>query len=310
MLTGVRTAPPDACTAELQLVAAWAPGGLVRWSGIEWAQCPTVAPREITIAAVYLRPQSPSTPASNVEQFCAMVDAAGKAGADLCVLPEAITVVAVPDARPADIAETIPGPLSQQLGQHAQQARMYVVACYPEREGADLYNTAILLDRNGNLAGKYRKTHLPNEEVDAGYTPGDCYPVFRTDFGTVGMMICWDVAFPEPARALALSGAEIVLLPIWGGNEVLMSARAIENAVYIVSSSYDAPTGIIDPLGSWQAVVRPRDERIVAGQGHLVLATIDLADRKRWDWVGDFSQRLHIERRPDLPVAGAGPRVA
>ena len=176
MLTGVRMAPPDACAAELQLVAAWASGGLVRWSGIEWAQCATVVPREITVAAVYLRPQSPSTPASNAEQFCAMIDAAGKVGADLCVLPDAITVVSVPDARPADIAATIPGPLSQQLGHHAQQTKLYVVACYPEREGANVYNTAILLDR-------------------------------------------------------------------------------------------------------------------------------DLADRKRWDWVGDFSQRMHIERRPDLPVS-------
>jgi predicted amidohydrolase len=301
-ITGVRLAPPDARQAELQLVVASAPGATVRWSGIEWSLPEADAKREITVASVYLRPRSPSTPASNIEQFCGMIDAAGQAGADLCVLPEAITVVGVPGAKPADVAEAIPGPISEKLGHHAQQSGMYVVACYPERHGPDVYNTAILLDRNGRLVGKYRKTHLPNEEVDAGYTAGDSYPVFRCDFGMVGLMICWDVAFPEPARALAIAGAEILLMPIWGGNETLMSARAIENAVYVVSSSYGSPTGVIDPLGAWQAVVRPEDEGIDAGEGHLVLATIDLADRKRWDWVGDFSQRWQIERRGDIPM--------
>ena len=91
-------------------------------------------------------------------------------------------------------------------------------------------------------------------------------------------------------------------MPIWGGNETLMAARAIENAVYLVSSSYDAPTGIIDPLGTWQAVVRPSVDRAAAAEGQLALATIDLGDRKRWSWVGDFSERLHIERRPDLAI--------
>ena len=304
-ITGVRTAPLEARAAELQLVAAGAPGALIQWGGIEWSQPTEEATREITVASVYLQPQSPSTPDKNIDQYCHMIDAAGRAGVDLCVLPEAITVVSVPGAKPADVAEPIPGPISEKLGQHASQSKTYVVACYPERDGPDVYNTSILLDRNGRLVGKYRKTHLPNEEVDGGYTPGDSYPVFDTDFGTVGMMICWDVAFPEPARALAVAGAEILLMPIWGGHETLMSARAIENAVYVVSSSYNAPTGIIDPLGNWQAVVRPDDDRIGAAKGHLVLATIDLADRKRWDWVGDFSQRWQIERRVDLPAVHA-----
>ena len=62
---------------------------------------------------------------------------------------------------------------------------------------------------------------LPREEIDGGVTPGDALPVFETDFGTIGMMICWDVTFPEAARTLAKQGAEVIFLPIWGGNLTL-----------------------------------------------------------------------------------------
>ena len=82
-----------------------------------------------------------------------------------------------------------------------------------------------------------------------GLTPGSDYPVFRTDFGTVGLMICYDVFFADPARALALKGAEMILMPIWGGDETLAKARAIENKVFLVASGYDYPTYVMDPDG-------------------------------------------------------------
>ena len=68
-----------------------------------------------------------------------------------------------------------------------------------EREGPAIYNTAVLIDRAGNLAGKYRKVQLPYEEIEGGLTPGSDYPVFQTDFGTVGLMICYDSEFAKPA---------------------------------------------------------------------------------------------------------------
>ena len=72
-----------------------------------------------------------------------------------------------------------------------------------EREGTAIYNTAVLIDRDGLLVGKYRKVNLPYDEFEDGITPGSDYPVFQTDFGKVGMMICWDSQFPDAARALA-----------------------------------------------------------------------------------------------------------
>ena len=127
--------------------------------------------------------------------------------------------------------ESIPGPTTERLVL-ARQLHSYVVAGLYEKEGVVLYNTAVLLGRDGKLVGKYRKTHLPREEWEAGITPGNDYPVFDTDFGKVGLMICWDVQFPEPCRAMGAKGADLVLLPIWGGNETLAKARAIENHLF------------------------------------------------------------------------------
>jgi predicted amidohydrolase len=81
-----------------------------------------------------------------------------------------------------------------------------------EREGDAIYNTAALIGRKGELIGKYRKTHLPAVEA-WNETHGDGFPVFETDFGTVGMLICYDILFPEAARCLVLNGAEILFNP-------------------------------------------------------------------------------------------------
>jgi predicted amidohydrolase len=139
---------------------------------------------------------------------------------------------------------------------------------------------------------------LPREEIEGGITAGSDYPVFHTDFGTIGMMICWDVQYPDPARALALRGAELILMPIWGGNTALGAARAIENQVYLASSGYDYPTEIVDPNGE----VRAR----AADRGTAALWTIDLNRRNRDSWLGDMRQRMWKEARFDVAVDPPG----
>ena len=165
-----------------------------------------------------------------------------------------------------------------------------MAASIDEREGAVVYNTAVLLDRAGNLVGRYRKVHLPRSEMEQ-MAPGNEYPVFRTDFGTVGMMVCYDVFFPDPARALALQGAEIILLPIWGGNETLAAARAIENNVFLVASGYDHPTYITDPSGKRIAEAPKR--------GTAAIATVDLNKNYLywglWDWKNRRPREYHPE---------------
>jgi predicted amidohydrolase len=180
------------------------------------------------------------------------------------------------------------------LGALARKLGAYVVAGLYERAGKVVYNTAVLIDRRGQLVGAYRKTHLPREEWERGITPGDRYPVFETDFGKLGILICWDLQFPEAARALGLQGAEVICLPIWGGSEVLARARTIENCLFLVSATYDMRSFIVDPAGRVLAEATAQ-QPVATAELHL--------DRPIYQpWLGDMKTRTWKERRPDIPL--------
>jgi predicted amidohydrolase len=287
------TAPEGARSVVIQLTYRWCAGGSVAWDDIQ-LQEDSAAPRRVVRAlTVFHRPRGTKSAAESVEQFCALVEKQGPAKADLLVLPEGISVVGTGKSY-ADVAEAVPGPTTKRLGALASRLRCYVVAGLYERVGTVIYNTAVLVGRDGQLVGKYRKTHLPREEVDGGITPGDSYPVFDTDFGKLGLMICWDLQFPEPARALALQGAEVIALPIWGGSDILARARAMENHAFLITSSYDMKTFIVDPKGD--VLAEATAERPVAA------AELQLDAEIIQPWLGNMKARTWLERRSDLPV--------
>ena len=161
-------------------------------AGRAWAACANVK-----IGTVYLRPKE-STPQRNLKLFCGQIDAAGKLGLDIVCLPEAITVVGTGYSGP-QLAERIPGPSTDETGAAARRNRIWVVAGLYERDRDLVYNSAVLLNREGRLAGKYRKIHLPREEWEKGVTPGGEYPVFNTEFGTIAIQVCYD-DFPGDGR--------------------------------------------------------------------------------------------------------------
>ena len=117
-----------------------------------------------------------------------------------------------------DLAEPIPGPSSERLGRLAQQHGVVIVASLFERRAAGLYhNTAVVLEADGRLVGKYRKMHIPD---DPGFyekfyfTPGDLgFEPIDTSVGRLGVLVCWDQWYPEAARLMALAGAELLLYP-------------------------------------------------------------------------------------------------
>jgi len=117
-----------------------------------------------------------------------------------------------------DLAEPVPGPTTRRLGEVAQESHVAIVASLFERRAAGLYhNTAVVLERDGTLAGRYRKMHIPD---DPGYyekfyfTPGDLgFRPVSTSVGRLGLLVCWDQWFPEAARLMALAGAEILVYP-------------------------------------------------------------------------------------------------
>ena len=281
-------APPNAVAVKVQLLLQNAPNAKVTWKDIQLTPVAAPAVRNVTVAAIRLHPKG----ADPIAAFLRLARAEVQVGTDVILLPEGISVVGT-GKKYADVAETIPGPTTARLAALATEKHAYVVAGIYERDGHAIYNTAILLDRSGRVVGKYRKVYIPREELEGGITPGSAYPVFQADFGSIGLMICWDVQYADPARAMARQGAELLLMPIWGGDETLAKARAIENHVYLASSGYDFPTLLIDPLG--RTLVRTEKD------GTVVSATIDLNQRLPDEWLGDMRGRFHRELRLDLP---------
>jgi predicted amidohydrolase len=182
------------------------------------------------------------------------------------------------------------------MARKARQHRMYVVGGIYRQDSKRglIYNTALLFDRQGHLAGHYDKIHPFTHEFwgKGSVTPGRAAPVFRTDFGTVGIMICYDSWFTDVAELLALKGAEIILFPNAGYYVSLMPARSADNGVRLVVSSLSSPLGIWDTAG--RDIMRPRRDpttcancppsatardirHLKVGKVKIMLATLDLS---------------------------------
>ncbi|GAB3685855.1 carbon-nitrogen hydrolase [Salinisphaera aquimarina] len=160
-------------------------------------------------------------PAVNLETALDHIQRAGEAGAQLVLLPELHnTPYFCQREDPAlfDLAEPIPGPSTERLADAARAAGVVVVASLFERRAAGLYhNTAVVLDTDGSIAGRYRKMHIPDdpEYYEKYYfTPGDLgFTPIDTSIGRLGVLVCWDQWYPEAARLMALAGAELLVYP-------------------------------------------------------------------------------------------------
>lgn len=284
--------PAEATQAVIKLQFRWAPNGRVEWKNLKFEAVPAPEPRKVKLATVHLNISGNETPMQNCQAFAPLIAEAAGRGADLVVLPELLSCKGVTHDY-ASVAEPIPGPSTEYFGKLAKQHDLYIVAGLCERDGPLVYNVAVLSGPDGKVAGKYRKVTLPREEIERGISPGDEYPVFDTRFGKLGMMVCYDVFFPEVARELAFNGAEIIALPIWGGNPSLARARCAENGVFLVSSTYT------DHEADWMktAVWNREGDRIAEATewGQVVIAEVDLNQRTYWDGLGDFQARIARE---------------
>jgi len=294
----VFVAPEGANAARLSLEVKWPGAGSVLWKHVSVRAAAPPAPRTVKIGTVFLRPRG-STPENNLKLWCEQIDAAGKLGLDIVCLGEVITRVGTRASLP-EVAQPIPGPVTDRLGKAARRNRIWVVAGLTERAGDVVYNTAVLFDRWGRIAGTYRKTHLPREEWKQGVRPGREYPVFDTDFGRVAMQICYDWFFPEPTAILALKGAEIIFAPTWGNTlpdadgmvngETVFRVRARDNGVFMVPSVYDGSSLVIDPMGRILASNRGKDG--------VFWAEVDLNRRECLRWVGHWRSIGSRDRMP------------
>jgi predicted amidohydrolase len=295
-VSGVYAAPPTATRARVELHLLWAPDGLVEWSDVSWVPTEPPAPRTARLAAIHFRPRNAKTPLDACRQFIPLIEEAARRKADLVVLGETLTYAGVGSSY-ADCAESIPGPSTSFFGDLAKKNNLYLVAGLIERDRHQLFNVAVLIGPDGAVAGKYRKVCLPDGEYDKGMSPGSDYPVFETRLGKIGMMICYDGFFPEVARELSNRGAEIIAWPVWGCNPEQARARACENHVYLVSSTYE------DVSRNWMlTAIYGRDGSVLAHAqdwGTVCVTEVDLNKPTLWPWLGDFKAQIPRQR----PVA-------
>jgi predicted amidohydrolase len=295
-------APAGAQAVRIELGLRWTERGSVVWKEPRLTEVPAPKPRVVRVATTRIAPGPNPTLASNTQLFADMFDHVGPAKPDVLLFSE--TLLGRGTRLPlAEKAQTIPGPLTDLLAERARKFHTYVILAMHERDGDRFYNTAVLIDRAGRIAGKYRKVHLAMEEADAGLTPGSEYPVFETDFGKIGLLVCWDYWFTESARMMRLHGAEILFLPLAGdGHEahwdVASRARAMDNGLYLISSgTVSDASRIINPNGDVLGEAR--------GNFAYVLKELDLNQEWRLRYLsagsgtGEAKSLYLQERRPE-----------
>ena len=245
----------------------------------------------------------------NIRKIERNVKQAKKKQASLIVFPElALTGYSCRDLV-YELAEPIPGPSVHRLETIAKKENMHIVLGMLEKSGkakAVLYNTAVLISPKGFI-GKYQKMHLPTHSVfeEKRYFRGGYQtPVFDTSIGKLGLIICYDVFFPEITRLLRLKGAQLVICISAspsvrrGFFEVLTTARALENTMFL---AYVNLVGIEDGLQFWggSRMIAPSGKIIAQAkydEEDMVTAQIDYSDMNR---VGVFVPMLR-DLRPEL----------
>jgi predicted amidohydrolase len=250
---------------------------------------------------------SPGEPARNIERACELVDAAAEEKPDLIVLPEFFNTIYFAQYRDTgymDLAETDEGATIKAMSERARQHSCHIVATIFELEEAGLYyDTAIVIDPEGEIVGKYRKVQPAAvqslEKIFFRY--GAHFPVFRIGRWRLGINICYDTFFPESARCAALNGADLIVVPFAAPKQVLwrdiMRTRAFDNGVWFAPCNkvgterdWTFPGGsmIIDPYGE---VVAEAGETEATISAEIELARVAEA-RRRYPMFRD--------RRPEL----------
>ncbi|MBI4769606.1 MAG: carbon-nitrogen hydrolase family protein, partial [Chloroflexi bacterium] len=252
----------------------------------------------VTIAAVQMKPALGEVEDNLVKMSDLIAAICGQQKVDLIVFPELCTTGAELGVRFTELAQRVPGPSVNLIAQRASEFGVYVAFGLPAKEKVEsiLFNSLVLVGPDGELLGEYRKIHLKGEERMA-FRSGLKYFIVETDFGIVGMLHGYDVAFPEAARSLALDGAELILV---GANwekphadewRTYVRARAYENSLFVAAASRVGEDVTYSFVGD-SMIVGPRGHGLASLQGEVdpqtnepaegyCIARVDLGDVRR-----------------------------
>ena len=261
---------------------------------------------------------------ANIDKLKAGIRSCARQGAELVVLQElhnGLYFCQTEDPANFDLAEPIPGPSTEAFGALAKELGIVLVLSLFERRMPGLYhNTAVVIEKDGTLAGKYRKMHIPDDPAyyeKFYFTPGDLgFTPIQTSAGKLGVLVCWDQWYPEAARLMALAGADVLIYPTaigWESTDTAeekarqreawvtaQRAHAITNGVHVVSvnrTGYEAdPSGVTNGIRFWGSsfVAGPQGEFLAQastdGEESLVIE-LDLsrtdAVRRMWPFFRD-----------------------
>jgi len=215
--------------------------------------------RNVRVSIAYIHPdyKRVHTIENNKEEILKSIDKSAEFNPDLIVISEAMNSRStnVPLKLHAEEIET--GEICMHVRRKAKKYNSYIVYNFHEVENGEYYNTSALFGRNGEICGKYRKTHLTVTEFDQGMTPGDSYPVFETDFGKIGMLICFDHYFSSTTEEIVKNGAEIIAVSSAGDAHAKSLARAMDGGVWFAIAGLNTendygwgPGRIISPDGT------------------------------------------------------------
>jgi len=261
-------------------------------------------PRKARLATAWVNTHiKDRTLEDNLNEILRIADNAGMSDEkpDLLVFSETIYGRNVHDKTMAEKALKPDGPEIQKICEKAAKYKMYIVVGLMINDNGMFKNVALLIDRNGEQLPVYVKTHLTMGEIEAGIVPGNEIPVYDLDFGRIGIIICWDHYFSEPARILHQKGAEVIVIPSAGDTEHQSRTRAIESGAYVIMGGMHMPSSsfIMDPHGNTIATIND----LVQG---YISVEVDLNKRYSSIWMsvgpclGEERDVFLNERRSDL----------
>ena len=265
-----------------------------------------------------------ANPAANLKKNLALVERAARSGAQIICTQELFRSQYFCQSENHEnfsLAETIPGPTTDAFCRLAKKHQVVIIASLFEKRAAGVYhNTAVVIDADGALLGRYRKMHIPDDPLfyeKFYFTPGDLgFKVWQTRYAKIGVLICWDQWFPEAARLTAMQGAEILFYPTaigWhpaekqqhGGQqhaawEIIQRSHAVANGCYVAVANRIGHEILAGAAGEgiefWgQSFVAGTAGEIIAKAGvaeeSILTATVDLAavnaTRTHWPFLRD-----------------------